>query len=302
MKYPKVSIITINYNEEESTCKFLDSILGISYPNCEVIVVDNGSPSPISKEVVFRYSEVVFLRSEKNLGFAGGNNLGMQIAKGDFYLLINNDTIVPKDFLQTLVEQLQINVNAGISSPKIKYHSNPELIQYAGYGRLNPLTMRSHADGYRQIDDGRYDIIKKTNYPHGACMLIRRDVVEKIGPMPEDYFLYYEELDWANMAKNAGFQILYNGMSQILHHASLSTGKNSALKTYYLTRNRYIFLKRNYSNKYYIPALLYLFAISFPKNYISHLLKGCFANIKAQLNAYSWILSSIFKNPKNIKI
>ena len=235
---PLVSIITINYNESDVTLDLLHSIRKLSYSNYEVIVVDNASPNDNPDRIKENFPEVNLIKSQENLGFAGGNNLGVKQAKGEYLLFINNDTIVPTDFIQPLVETLQNDDKIGMVSPKIKFHWDPTLIQYAGYTPMNKWTIRNNSIGYHQKDNGDFDEPKETQSIHGAAMMVPKSVVEEVGMMTEIYFLYYEEHDWAEMVKRAGFKIFYQPKSYILHKESISTGKFSPLKTYYISRNR----------------------------------------------------------------
>ena len=115
-------------------------------------------------------------------------------------------------------------------SPKIKFHWNPELIQFAGYTKMSPWTIRNSSIGYHEKDEGQHDLPKKTAGVHGAAMMISRPVLDKVGTMTEVYFLYYEEHDWAARVKAAGYDLWYQPQSYILHKESISTGKFSPLK------------------------------------------------------------------------
>src|SRR5660397_55460 len=145
---PKVSVITINYNQTEVTIEMLKSMQNLSYPSVEIIVVDNASPTDNPDKIKELFPDILLIKSEKNLGFAGGNNLGIKKATGDFLFFINNDTIVPANIIEPLVDRLVSNPEIGMVSPKIKFHWNPDLIQYAGYTKMNPYTIRNFSIGY----------------------------------------------------------------------------------------------------------------------------------------------------------
>ncbi|MEX0315067.1 MAG: glycosyltransferase family 2 protein [Allomuricauda sp.] len=288
---PLVSIITINYNESEVTLDMLQSLKGLTYPNIEVIVVDNASPNDNPDVIKEQFPEVCLIKSKENLGFAGGNNLGVKAAKGEFLLFINNDTIVPEGFIEPLVETLRGDETIGMVSPKIKFHWNPELIQYAGYTPMNHWTIRNSSIGYHQKDDGRFDTAGETESIHGAAMMVPRTVVDKVGMMTEIYFLYYEEHDWAEMIKRAGYKIYYQTKSNILHKESISTGKFSPLKTYYISRNRILFARRNFKPLQLGISLLFQCLVSIPKNSLQFLLKKELQHFKAFWKAISWNLT-----------
>ena len=287
---PLVSIITINYNESEVTLDLLDSVRKLSYANYEVIVVDNASPNDNPDKIKENFPEVNLIKSAENLGFAGGNNLGVKQAKGEYLLFINNDTIVPPNFIQPLVETLQKNNRIGMVSPKIKFHWDPTLIQYAGYTPMNKWTIRNNSIGYHQKDNGDFDEPKETQSIHGAAMMVPKKVVDEVGMMTEIYFLYYEEHDWAEMVKRAGYKIFYQPKSYILHKESISTGKFSPLKTYYISRNRILFARRNFKPLSLGVSLLFQCLVSIPKNTLQFLLKREFAHLKAFWRAITWNL------------
>lgn len=288
---PLVSIITINYNESNVTLDMLESARNLTYSNYEIIVVDNASPNDNPDIIKEKYPEVVLIKSLENLGFAGGNNLGVKQAKGAYLLFINNDTIVPPDFIQPLVETLQNDENIGMVSPKIKFHWDPSLIQYAGYTPMNHWTIRNNSIGYHQKDDGTYDKPGETQSIHGAAMMVPRTVVDKVGMMTEVYFLYYEEHDWAEMIKRGGYKIYYQPKSYILHKESISTGKFSPLKTYYISRNRILFARRNFKPFQLVVSMLFQSLVSVPKNSLKFLVKREFEHLRAFWRAIGWNLT-----------
>jgi hypothetical protein len=270
---PLVSIITINFNGREHTEALLRSLRQITYPNVEILVIDNASAeSPAALETGF--PEINLIRSRENLGFAGGNNLGIRQAKGELLLLINNDTEVEATFLEPLVECMQARPDIGIVSPKIVYHYAQDTIQYAGGDAINLLTGRGAFIGSRAKDDGRYDTSRYTELVHGAAMLIRREVVQKVGMMPDFYFLYYEELDYCEAVKRAGFRLWYEGHSRVLHKESMTVGRLSPLKAYYMNRNRLAFLRRNAHGWQKQVSILWFVLFSLPSQTIRFLLKG----------------------------
>jgi GT2 family glycosyltransferase len=149
----------------------------------------------------------------------------------------------------------------GIVCPKIRFAWDNNPIQYTGYTPLSRITVRNQAIGFGENDHGQYDTARPTPYAHGAAMLIRRDAIDKVGLMPECYFLYYEELDWSMMFTRAGYQIWYEPTCTIYHKESQATGQNSPLRTYYLTRNRLLLVRRNPQSFNKPLAYLYLIGI-----------------------------------------
>ena len=274
-----LSVITINYNGLEDTCALIETIP--FNDKMEVIVVDNASTNDEASEIEHRYPHIKLIRSDNNLGFAGGNNLGIIAANGKYIFLINNDTIF-KDFnVQALIDRLESSDKIGIVCPKIRFAWDNNPIQYAGYTPLSRITVRNEAIGFGEEDKRQYEIAHPTPYAHGASMLIKREAINKVGLMPECFFLYYEELDWSMMFTRAGYQIWYEPACTIYHKESQTTGLNSPLRTYYITRNRLLLVKRNYSgiNKYL--AYGYLIGLVAPRDIIKTGIKGQYDLLKA---------------------
>ena len=267
----ELSIITINYNGLKDTCELIDT-LPLEDESIEVIVIDNASTQDEATQIEQRYPQVKVIRSKENLGFAGGNNLGIQAAQGKYLFFINNDTLLGSEkgivnsekfasAFQPLINRLESDPKIGIVSPKIKFSWGDNPIQYAGYTPLSSITMRNRAIGCGEPDNGQYDTPHTTPYAHGAAMMVKREVIDKTGLMPECYFLYYEELDWSMMIRRAGYDIWYEPACTILHKESQTTGHNSPLRTSYMTRNRLLFVKRNINSPQKYLTYLYLIGI-----------------------------------------
>jgi GT2 family glycosyltransferase len=262
MNAVRLSIITINYNGLKDTCELIDT-LPLGDESIEVIVVDNASAQDEATVIEKRYPQVKVIRSQENLGFAGGNNLGIKVAQGKYLFFLNNDTLLRpqvSDF-RPLITRLESSPKIGMVCPKIKFSWGNQLIQFAGYTPLSPVTMRNKAIGCGETDHGQYETSRSTPYAHGAAMMIKREVIEKSGLMPECYFLYYEELDWSMMIRRAGYDIWYEPACTIFHKESQTTGQNSPLRTYYITRNRLLFTQRNQQGMEKYITYLYLIGI-----------------------------------------
>lgn len=285
---PLVSIITINFNSLEVTCELLESIRRLTYPNYEVIVVDNASKVNPTDVITARFPEVRLLVNDKNLGFTGGNNSGMSIAKGDYLFLVNNDTEVTDNLLEELLKPFSEDQCIGVVCPKIKYFHHPDVIQYAGFTAIHPITGRNRTIGDKERDQGQHDVPRLTSYAHGAAMFLKREVVERTGMFADVFFLYYEELDWSARIQRAGFRIRYQPSAVIYHKESISVGKNSTLKTYYLTRNRILFMRRNITGVSRMMWPLFLIAFTIPKNSLKFLISGQMDHFRAFWKALLW--------------
>ncbi|MFD2933959.1 glycosyltransferase family 2 protein [Spirosoma flavum] len=293
-----VSIITINYNQAEVTRQFLESARFLAYPNYEIIVVDNGSIQPLKDTVSPNdYPDLRLIRSEVNLGFTGGNNLGMSEAQGDYFFIVNNDTELSPTLIENLLKPFVENSKIGVVCPKIRFYDAPQLIQYAGYNPINMYTGTTTTIGSNQTDDGRFDEPHATYFAHGCAMMISRTVVEQVGRFAERFFLYYEELDWSQRIRNAGYIIYYQPSASILHKESMSVGQHSPLKTYYLTRNRILFMRRHCSA--FQRAIFYLFfgLCIFPKHMVSYLITGQLKHAKAFIEGTFWNFRSTSVSP-----
>jgi GT2 family glycosyltransferase len=296
MDYPLVSIISVNYNHPEVTCQLLQTLRQITYPTIEIIIVDNASPDDDPAMIKQQFPEITFIQSEKNLGFAGGNNLGVRVAKGKYILLLNNDTEVDPGFLEPMVEKFEHDPKAGAASPKIKFFHTPDTIQYSGLSPVNPYTIRSKGYGHGAKDAGQFDRDEKTNFVHGAAMMVPMSVISRVGLMAECYFLYYEELDWANRIKSAGYDLWYIHNAVVLHKESISTGKLSPLKIYYMNRARLLYLRRNVHGITFLIASLYQLGVAIPKNALKFLFSGEKGHFSAYHRAVMWHVANLFSS------
>ena len=251
--FPKVFVIIVNWNGRDDTLECLESLKNNDYPNYEVVIIDNGSKD----KFLISDSEVKIIYNRKNLGFSGGNNVGIKYAlknKADYVLLLNNDTIVSTDFLSKMVEVAENDNKIGIVGSKI-YFPNSSKIWFAG-GKINWLYNKGTMKGFNEIDNGQYDQpeIQKTDYITGCCTLIKREVVEKIGLMPEEYFLYYEDTDWSLNAQKYGYKCVFVPKAIVYHKGSKSSVQGSNSYIYYHIRNGLI-MAQKYAPWYIKPFI-----------------------------------------------
>ncbi len=272
----KISIISVNYNGYALTCNMVDSLRRHMTTPVEIVVVDNGSARDEAALLRECYPDLKILRNEQNLGFAGGNNLGFEAATGDYLFLLNNDTEFTDDTLHYLAETLDADPSIGAVCPKIRFFAEPRNIQFAGYTPLTRVTLRNSLIGFNAPDNGSFDEPHDTPYAHGAAMMVRRKAIEQAGVMPELYFLYYEELDWSERITECGWRITYDPRCTVFHKESATTGQQSPLRTYYLTRNRLIYARRNRRGAERVFSILYQLGVAVPKSIAVSLLKGRF--------------------------
>lgn len=292
-KNPLVSIITVYYNTPTDTLEFLESVKKITYPKLEIILVDNSNDEAFKQVVKSHYPDVLLVNSKINVGFAAGNNLGMARARGKYFLFLNSDTIVFPGMIEPMVEFLEKNESVGMASPKVLFPDG-HTIQYAGAKSISVYTGRGKRLGLYDSDKGQYDFCQKTELGHGAALIVPKRVVEQVGLWPEIYFLYYEEHDWCEQIKKAGYSVYYLGNSKILHKEGVSTGGElSPMKVYYMTRNRLLYMRRNSSRPELCIGLLFFTMLTIPKNVVVYSIKGQWSLLNSFFKGILWNIKSI---------
>lgn len=288
-KQPLVSVVTLNWNLTEVTSDFLRSIRDQNtYPNLEVIVVDNGSTENPSEAFKAVYPDVNVILVGRNLGFTGGNNVGIRAATGDYLFIVNNDTEFTPGLIEGLLEIFEQYPDAGMVSPKFHYYFHKGTIEYAGYKSVNMFTGRNGMIGCREPDQGQYNEVKETNYAHGGGMMVSRKVVDEVGPLHDEFFIYYEELDWSEQVKRRGYKIYYQPKSLIYHKESMTTGKASPFKTFYHTKNRILFMRRNFGMPSFLVFASYFVFFTIPKNTATFLVKRQTQHLKSFWKGILW--------------
>ncbi len=257
----KIFVVILNWNRADDTTECVKSVekmrtYGFTF---KTVVIDNASTdtSPEKlKKLTDKYSDLVVINNETNLGFAAGNNVGIEFAlknEANFVLILNNDTLVDRDLLVNLYKTAKLNKKAGAISPKIyfapgfEFHKDRyvkrlygKVIWYAG-GILDWKNIYGSNRGVDEIDRGQFDSLELTDFATGACMFIRTKALKKMGLFDEKYFMYLEDLDLCQRMKLAGFDILYSPKGQVWHKVSQSSAIGGSLNDYFITRNRLLF-------------------------------------------------------------
>jgi len=288
-----ISIITVNFNQHHATLELLKSIY-LYYPhaNIEIILVDNGSDFNDESFYKKPFPDINYIRSDKNLGFAGGNNLAVRAAKGKYLFFVNNDTEFTGGLLEELHHSLNENPLIGVISPQLNYFDDKSIVQYAGFTPMNYYTCSNRCVGQFEKDLGQYrNQIKKTGYGHGAAMMVRKEAIDIAGTMAENYFLYYEEMDWCDRIRRAGFEIWINTKALIYHKESLAVGKNSPLKEFFMNRNRILFVRRNAVLHQRLFFYFYFMLFVVTRNVIKYVKEGNARFIKVLFSAIKWNLT-----------
>lgn len=295
---PLVSIITLTWNQTKVTCEFLESTRKLNYKNYEILVCDMGSNIDPTEEINSKnFPNTRVLRSEKNLGFTGGNNWGIRQSKGDFVFIVNNDTEVTADLLNTLVEPFFKDSTVGVTCPKIRYYDHPEIIQYAGFNPINVYTGRTTSVGSMEVDKGQHDTPGYTWGAHGCAMMVKREVIETVGMFPETFFIYYEEWDWSSRILRTGYNIFYQPKGLIFHKESITMGKQSAIKVYYHTRNRILYMRRNTNFIQFTAFLLFFLFFTAPKSIIIFSIKKQYSHLKSFIRGTVWNVTASKYSP-----
>ena len=228
---PSVYVIILNWNRKEDTIACLRSLEKVKYPDFSLVLVDNASSDGTVEQVKRDFPAVEIIVNPRNLRFAGGNNIGIECALrngADYVLLLNNDTIVDPDFLSELVRTAESEKNIGMAGSKIYYYDDPKRIWFAG-GKVEFWNGWVSHIGIREMDHGQHDTTKQVDYLTGCCLLVKREVIEKVGKLDESYFIYGEDADWCIRASAVGFKLFYVPSSVIWHKVSSSSGGNLSL-------------------------------------------------------------------------
>lgn len=244
----KVAIILVNYNGKEYLNECIRSLKNISYDNYEIIVVDNKSTDDSIKLLKKEFDDVKIINAPRNGGFSYGNNIGIKEALkngASYLLLINNDTLVEKDFLDKLIESYQTNADVGIVGPKIMYYPEKNKIWFGG-GEINWLRFKVIHKHIKETDNGQCDRIKEIGFITGCAMLISAKTIEKVGYLEEEYFMYCEDIDFSMKVLKANMKIIFNPNSIIYHKVSLSSGgEDSPFSLYWKNRNMLKIMKKH---------------------------------------------------------
>jgi GT2 family glycosyltransferase len=260
---PRVSFVILNWNSHDVTRDCLLSLRKLAYPNFEVLLVDNGSIDSSADQLAQEFPEIRVLRNDQNLGFTGGNNVGMRdaLARGtDYLLLLNNDTLVAPDFLAEMVQVAESDSRIGMVNPKIYYLEPARTLWYAG-GEYVPWRTFPRHFGLRQLDDGSYDRMREVSFATGCALLIKAGLAREIGLLDDIFFLSFEDVDWSVRALAAGYKAVYVPTAVVWHRDSYVTVKNLgfARREFYNMRNT-VLCARKHMPIYHLPRFAFSLA------------------------------------------
>jgi len=281
---PKVAIVILNWNGYDVTRECLASLSKIDYPNYEIVLVDNGSTDGSPERLVAEFPGITVIRNKENLGFTGGNNVGIRRAleeNADYVFLLNNDTVVAANFLSELIRAGESDKRIGLLNPKIFYFEPSNRIWYAG-GSFNIWKGIASHRGSRRVDRGLHDLQEEVTFITGCAFLIKTEVIRKIGMLDECFFYTCEDTDWTIRSLNAGYKALYAPSSVIWHKESLDVKRNAgkAFRDFYNVRNS-LLLARKHAKAYHWPSFLFCLALMVSYRTAGYLIRGEFDRVRA---------------------
>ena len=282
-----VQIIVLNWNGYTDTSELLDSLKKIKTPEINLIVIDNNSSGNDVAHLEYNYKDyILLLKSDSNLGFAGGNNIGIKKAleyDPDYILLINNDTIVTPNFLSMLLDKFNVDKKIGIVAPQINYYDEPKKVWSAG-GRISKIRGSGFAIS-NKLENEITLTDRYVDFVSGCCMLIKKEVFQNVGLFDEKYFLYTEDTDFCYRVVKAGYKIYITSASKIFHKVNNSTKEILfSLPLYYTTRNRLYFSKKNF-NDIFTLTFIYISTVMIVKS-IFWLTSGKVNQVKVIIQAF----------------
>jgi GT2 family glycosyltransferase len=235
-----VCALTLNWNKPEETIACLHSLSQQSYPHLNLLVVDNGSNDDSVLRIQQAFPCIELVTNERNLGFAGGVNSGLRYALAQdfqFIFLINNDTVLDPACLSQLVEEAISSTDVGLVTAKIYYADEPERIWSVG-GQFHPWTLEVVSKGDNELDVGQWETARDIDFAPLCGVLIRRELLDRVGPLDDRYFFYYEDMDFCRRVHLAGYRLRMAPSAKIWHRVSISSGgRNSPVERYWMAQS-----------------------------------------------------------------
>ncbi len=258
---PKVMIVMLNWNQLEKTSRCLQSIRKIEYPSIETVVIDNGSTDNSPDRIEADFPEVRLIRNGYNCGCAGGRNIGIRYFlahDAEFLFIADNDLVFDSQVISELVEAAEKDERIGIVGPHSYFYDQPDRLWQAGGGRFNAIKGKLCETGWGERKDApEFQRAKEVDAIPGATEFIRRAVFESVDGIDERFFIYYEDTDFCLRVKKAGFKLITAPRAKVWHDCSSSLGMESPAFYYYRTRNRLLFMRKNFSGAIFALFLLY---------------------------------------------
>ena len=262
---PKVTAIVLNYlaETEEDTIDCIESLQASDYPRLDILLVDNAAPLEVSRRLAERFPEVTFLRSESNLGFAGGNNFGIELAlrRGcDYLLLLNNDAVVEPDCVSHLVKAAESRPGVACVGGKILYHDEPNRIWFGGgwFSAMRGLGMHRDMGAIDHTPQG--GTAEEVTFLTGCCMLLSAPAVAAVGGFQEDFFAYVEDAELSVRLQQAGYRLVYHPAARLYHRTPVDPGAGAPGNIMLRDRNRRRLMQRRFPWSRRLPFILFYYA------------------------------------------
>jgi GT2 family glycosyltransferase len=284
--FGSVAVIVLNWNGIDDTLDCLKSLAQVDYPCCEIVVVDNGSRESPQARIMEQFPSVTYLETGRNLGYAGGNNVGIRYAlsqQHDYVFVLNNDTIVEPDFLRHAVETARADPSIGVVGVKILAWDQPARIWMA-YGEVTYGMSLVRLIGYYHYDDGTFDDQRDVEWLPGTAMLFRRRALETVGLFDEEFFAYHEDVDWCTLAREKGFRVVYTPRSHIFHKVHRSSGgKRYVTPRQYLAGRNMVRYVRKHANRRQIAKFVAVQAVAVPLQFVRRTFTGEQAGVRLKV-------------------
>ena len=290
---PRVLVIVLCHNGVELTLACLESLRRVEYERADVLIVDNASTDGTPEAVRARFPEVTVVEAGANLGFAAGNNVGLRYALDhgyDYAMLLNNDTEVAPDFLQSLMAAAEADPAVGMAGPLIFYHDQPDILWSAG-GAIDWRRGASRMLGLNEQNDQEDHTSREVDFVSGCALLVKRTALEQVGLIDERFYMYYEETEWCVRAARAGYRVIVVPQARIWHKISLEKRAASPTVHYYMTRNRLLFLRMTGANWRAFAHTLFL---EYLRTLTSWSLRPQWRGMRAQRKVMLWAIADYF--------
>ncbi len=283
---PRVAVVVLNWNGTDDTEECLRSLMKLDYPRCEIIVVDNGSTTSPRERLLRECPSITYLQTETNLGYAGGNNVGIRYALSaghDYVFVLNNDTIVESEVLSRAVPVAQADPRIGVLGIKILAWDDPARV-WVAYGQVTYRQGLVRLIGYYWLDDGRFDEQLDVEWVPGTAMLFRREALEEVGLFDEEFFAYHEDVDWCTRARRLGWRVVFAPCARIYHKGHRSSGGKGYVspRQYLAGRNMILYVRRHASPLQKLKFLLFQL-VTLPLQYLRRLVTGEQAGVTAKI-------------------
>ena len=285
-RLPSVAVIVLNWNVTDDTLECLRSLLLVDYPRFEIVVVDNGSvPSP-RQRITTEFPSATYLETGINLGYAGGNNVGIRhaLAAGHEYVFVlNNDTIVEREVLRRAVAVAESDSRIGVVGVKIIAWDDPGRV-WVAYGQVTYRQGLVRLIGYYGLDDGSFDTQKDVEWVPGTAMLFRRAALETVGLFDEEFFAYHEDVDWCTAARQRGLRVVFAPEPRIYHKGHRSSGgKGYVTPRQYLAGRNMVLYVRKHATPLQVAKFILFQLATVPLQYVRRWISGEQAGVTSKV-------------------